>query len=123
MSEEEWSTVNMAAYKNSKTTKYSFLIFNFLFLIISVAPNDVIWKHEFNVRIAFRNRLESGSVPISKPSNGSGGVSISNSCTFPNAQHIPTISFLNLSVLQCTCWRCRSFTRRSAGVNYELTRF
>ena len=41
-----------------------------LFLTISVAPNDVIWKHELNVRIDFRNRLESGPVPMSKPLNG-----------------------------------------------------
>ena len=41
--------------------------------------NDVIWKHELNVQMDFRNRFVSRSVPVSKPFNGSGGISISES--------------------------------------------
>lgn len=76
-------------------------LFAALFLTISVAPNDVIWKHELNVRIHVRKRLASGSIPKKTPFNDSGGVSISGSCTFPDLQHIPVGPFLNLNALQC----------------------
>lgn len=72
-----------------------------MLLTMFVAPNELIWKHELNARIDLKNRLECGSVPISKAFNGSGGASIAGSCTFPDAQHIPAVSFLDLRALQC----------------------
>jgi len=46
-------------------------------------------------------KTESGYIPINKPFNGSGGIPISGSYTFHDAQHILAGSFLNLSVLHC----------------------
>lgn len=46
------------------------------------------------------NRYESGSVTINEQLKCSGDVSISDSWTFPDEQHIPADSFLNLSTWQ-----------------------
>ena len=74
-----------------------------LFLTISVAPNDVIWKHELHIQYDFKNRLESEYVSMSISFNGSGGLSTAGNCTFPDKQqfYILSGSFFNLRALQC----------------------
>ncbi|GFT90028.1 hypothetical protein NPIL_86661 [Nephila pilipes] len=60
--------------------------------LILVAPNDVIWKQELNLRILRKNNFESSELPARSDSKASGQVGRGDSTTFPDAQHMPDVT-------------------------------
>jgi len=64
---------------------------------ILVAPKDVIWKQELNLRILRKNNFESSDSPARNDFKDSGGIGRGASTTFPDAQHIPIVSLRNFN--------------------------
>ena len=58
-------------------------------LQVFVAPKDVIWKQELNLRVLRKNNFESSNSPARSDFKGSGGVRRGDSTDFSDAQHMP----------------------------------
>ena len=64
------------------------------------AEKDVIWKHELNFLVFFRNNFESDVTSKSNERSGSGGSNKGGSRIFPAEQHMAAVSFLNFRAWQ-----------------------